>query len=391
MTALDNEVRQLAFSVEEYEGRLDRLQGELARRGLAGMLVHTPENITYLTGFQTPGYYAYQCLVVPQTGRPVLVVRKLEQTNVDYFAWITETAPFEDHQDPVSTTAAVLSDLGLGEGPVGAEFDSWFVTIRQSEQLNQEVGQIFVDAGGTVEGLRLIKSPAEVAHIRTSCAAAQAGLKRGIEALGPGVNENEVAAAVHEGVILAGGEHPGLPPFILSGPRTMIPHGTWGGRRIEQGDPIYFEICGTTFRYTGARMHGAVVGTATDAHRRLAAASIAGVLAAIEAIAPGVPAEQVDRACRRTIQQHGFGPDEYRHRCGYSIGVSFPPDWGEGHIFSLREGERRELRAGMTFHMPPAIFDHEHGFAFGFSHSVLVTEDGCETLTDFPLELTEIR
>lgn len=384
------DIQRLAFTVEEYAARLERLQALLADRDLAGMLVNTPENITYLTGFQTPGYYTYEGLVVPRDGDPVLVVRKLEQTNVDFFSWISETAPYDDHEDPVAITAQVLSDLGLTGGTIGAELDSWFITVRQYEQLRDLVGGRFCDAGGTIESLRLIKSPAEIAHIRTSCQAAEAGLRRGLECLAPGVNENDVAAAVHEGVILSGGEHPGLPPFILSGPRTLIPHGTWGGRTIRAGDAIYFEISGSTFRYTGARMHGAVIGRAQDAHKRLAEASIAGVRAAVDAIAPGVPSQEVDRACRQAVAAHGFGPSEYRHRCGYSIGVAFPPDWGEGHIFSLREGETRELQAGMTFHMPPAIFDQTNGFAFGFSHSVLVTDSGCEVLTEFPLELTEI-
>ncbi|MBS1862564.1 MAG: aminopeptidase P family protein [Actinobacteria bacterium] len=389
-SAAKSSPKRLAFTVAEYRDRLQRLQSRLREAELDGLLVNTPENITYLTGFQTPGYYAYQGLLVPVDGDPVLVCRHLEAANVDFFAWIDQVVPVADDRDPVLETVAAMSECGMAEGRIGAELDSWFLTVRQLGQLREAAPAVdLVDASGTVESLRVIKSAAEIEHIRSSCRQAEAGIEAGIAAIRHGGSENEVAAAVYSGVILAGGEYPGLAPFVLAGARTLIPHGTWGGGAIETGDVVYFEVCGTTFRYTGARMHSVVLGQATDRQKRVAEASIAGVLAAVEAIAPGVSAGEVDRACREAIGSYGFGADAYRHRCGYSIGVAFPPDWGEGQILSLKAGEERLLESGMTFHVPPLVFDEE--FGIGFSHSLLVTDVGCEPLTALPLRLDSIE
>jgi Xaa-Pro dipeptidase len=380
--------KRLAFDSSEYQRRLSGVRSRMAESELDCLLVTTPENVTYLTGYHTPGYYFYQCLIVTHAAPPVLVLRKLELANVEFFAWIDETVTYEDHEDPVAATAGALGDLGLAAERIGAELDSWFLTVRDHRRLASLIAAELVDAGGTVESVRLTKSPAEIERIRRSCRVAETGIRRGIDAVRTGATENDVAAAVHEGVILAGGEYPGLPPFILSGPRTLIPHGTWGGRTLAAGDPVYFEVAGTTDRYTGARMHSVVVGPADDRHRRLAEASIAGVRAAVDAMAPGIAARDVDRAARGTIAAHGFGPERYRHRLGYSIGIAYPPDWGEGHIMSLRQGEERLLEPGMVFHLPVVLFDD--GFGLGFSHSVLITDTGCEPLTEMALELTAL-
>ena len=93
----------------------------------------------------------------------------------------------------------------------------------------------------------------------------------------------------------------------------------------------------------------------------------------------------MDKACRGTIAKAGFGR-YFTHRTGYSIGIAFPPDWGEGHIMSLKDGEQMVLRERMTFHMVPATLVYgQHGI--GVSETVLVTRDGCEVLGDSPREL----
>ncbi|MFW6075793.1 MAG: M24 family metallopeptidase, partial [Chloroflexota bacterium] len=115
--------------------------------------------------------------------------------------------------------------------------------------------------------------------------------------------------------------------------------------------------------------------------RRMDEAARRGLNAAIDAIGPGVPASDVDRACRSAIADAGFA-DYFRHRTGYSIGLSFPPDWGEGQILSLKESEHRPLEPGMAFHLVPILIDP--GVAgIGCSQTVLVTEAGHELLTSF--------
>ena len=127
--------KRLAFSVGEYEGRVVRIRQEMARRGLDALLVHTPENICYLSGYQTPGYYMYQVLVLPLTQPPLLITRLIEQTNVFGFSWFETSVTYTDGQDPIALTVEALREAGLTRRRIGLEMGAWFLTVNQSERL----------------------------------------------------------------------------------------------------------------------------------------------------------------------------------------------------------------------------------------------------------------
>lgn len=376
--------KQLVFPIEEFRARLARTRERLVERGLAGMLVHTPENIYYLTGYHTAGYYAYQALVVPAdpAKSPVMVLRRLEESNVREFSWIDERRTFVDTEDPIELTAKVVKESGLERAPLGIEKSTWFLTVASFEQLASWLPSVtFLDGTGTVEEGRVIKSPTEIEYIRRGARAVEAAMRAGLDATAVGKTEDEVAAEIYRAAILAGCEYTSLPQFIASGYRSSITHATWAGRRIEPGDVIYYELVGTVQRYSASLYRGATMGPPSDKIRRMSDATIAGLERVMAAMKPGVPCGDVAEAWAQTIVAHGF-PRPHK-RAGYSIGISFPPDWGEGHILSLKYGEPRPLEAGMVFHVPSSIRDE--GVALvGNSETILVTARGAEPLTNFP-------
>ena len=104
--------KNLAFTREEYLGRVDRVRAGMKERGLDALLLHTPENICYLSGFQTSGYYFAQVLIVPADRDPVFVVRALEKQNVDAWSWLADDQAigYMDYDNP--SRHRVRGDLG---------------------------------------------------------------------------------------------------------------------------------------------------------------------------------------------------------------------------------------------------------------------------------------
>ena len=100
--------------------------------------------------------------------------------------------------------------------------------------------------------------------------------------------------------------------------------------------------------------------------------------AALDEIKPGATCAAPHLACQRVIDRAGYS-DNFRKRTGYSIGIAFAPDWGEGGILSLYTGVTTELAPGMTFHIPPALRAYGR-FGVGVSETVVVTETGCRVL-----------
>jgi len=153
---------------------------------------------------------------------------------------------------------------------------------------------------------------------------------------------------------------------------------------LRRGDPVLLEFSGCWVGYPGPMMRSACVLEASEQVKKMADACVGGLEAAINTIKPGVTSGKVDEACRLVIENAGFEP-WFRKRTGYGVGV-FKPSWGEGEVIDLKRDDPRVLQAGMVFHMPPALRDPKK-CGVGFSETVLVTEHGCDVLTDFPRKL----
>lgn len=375
---------ELVFPEAEFAGRLAAVRAAMDRRSVDTLLVHVPENIYYLSGYRTPGYYTYQCLALPLTGPPVLVVRHLEATNAEGLSYVRDYVGYSDVEDPVRVCVDELRRRGMSVGRVGLEMDAWFLTAGRYRQLQAALGDL-VDCTGVVEHLRLRKSPAELDLIRRAAVAANGGMARALEVLEPGISENDVAAEVLATCTRLGSEYTSLPPFVTSGERSWLAHSTWEGRELREGDAVYLEISGAVKRYSAAIMRTAIVGEAPPRYRAIADTIIEGLEAAIAHMRPGHTAGDVDRACRSVFERDGIA-EHFRHRTGYSIGIGFPPDWGEGHIASLRAGDPLELQPGMVFHAPPGVLLPDEA-GIGFSDTVIVTEGAPERLGTVPLRL----
>jgi len=378
---------RLAFSPEEYVRRYDTVQAAMAKMDLDALLIRGPENITYFTGYETPGYYKYHCIVVPRNGEPVFLVRDFEWINTPEFAWSARIAKVFDWDHPPSVTVNVLQQLGLTSGcRIGVEKQTFFYTVDEHETIAAAFpDNTFVDATQIMWDARMTKSDEEIGVMRKSAHLVDLAMQAGWDATRPGASGDEINAIVNKTLFENGGEYMGLPPFVLAGDRSCLPHQTGGSNRLADNDLMYFEISASKHRYTAALMRTIFVGTPKDEWVRAAEACIDAVAAALETIKPGVTPHEADTAARAVTQKAGFG-DYHRNRLGYSIGVSYPPDWGEGEIISLRQDEHRPLQKGMTFHMPPLCLKYRE-YGIGFSESIVVTENGCESFSKLSREV----
>src|SRR5262245_38670082 len=131
--------KALAFTVDEYRGRLDRIRKGMAARGVDALALTTPENICYVTGFHTSGYYYPQVVVVTRDQDPVIVIRLFEAKNVDAYSWLdtSRRTTFGDSDRPMEVIAAKLAELSLDGARIGIEMSGWFLSINHFRELEQ--------------------------------------------------------------------------------------------------------------------------------------------------------------------------------------------------------------------------------------------------------------
>ena len=375
-------IQPLPFSLGEYERRLDQVRAAMLAQGLEAFVSFSPENIFWLTGHDTPAYHYVQACVVTHHMAPVNLLRGIEVTNTLSRTWSRQAVGYADHEEPMDVLADLLDELASRGQTIGVENDGFFVSPRRFDLLRRRLGHRLAEAQ-LVEPLRLVKTAEELAHIRSAARITEAAMGAALAKAAEGVNENDIAAEVWRTLVSLGGEFPGLPPFVVSGPRTSLGHATWAGRILRHRDALAFEIPGVVQRYVAPLFRSGSVGEPSTDQRRLEAAVLASLEVLIANIRPGIVAADLHELSAASFSRHGF---EVGHRSGYSVGVNYAPDWGEGNLFSIQPGERRTLDAGMVFHLVPGIYvPGEH--AIVISETVAVTPSGCEPITNFPREL----
>ncbi len=363
-----------AFSTEEFRGRVRNVKANMEKQGLDVLLIHSPENIYYLTGHQTSGYFAYQVLVVTQEHEdPTLLLRYLERGNVDEYSWLDDAETWREGDNVIDRTAEVVNSLHDGPGNLGLEKRCWFLTALAAEQIVAGLGRFTVkDASYLVDRIRVAKSPAEIGYIREAGAIAEIEQRASQATINPGITEATVAAAVLNAGVGAGCEYTGLPHHIMSGYRYNVCHANWGPKLIERGELVFTELYGCRERYHATQMRTVLLGEPADKLREAVDLVIASQDAQLAAMKAGASSVEIDALVRAPIRK--IRPD-YFNRSGYSTGIGFPPRTAEWDVLDFNEQEDWELKEGMVFHML-ALAE-----GFGISETVVVTETGIERLT----------
>lgn len=375
----------LPFPITEYEYRLSEVRRNMEKRGIDVMMVSSPENVFYLTGFETTGYTSFQALFIPLEAEPFIVTRILENTGVQNFSWIEQSRPYADGDDPFIRTREALEEFNLQQKQIGYERNAWFFSISQQEKLFAVCSDAtFVDCSGLIDGIRVIKSDLELMKIREAARLTEIAIQAGIKAAGAGVRDTFVAAEMHHAMIQAGSDYPADAPYIASGHRSGVGHAKWSGRTLDVGDCVFLEPSGCKQHYHAPCMRTGFIGEPTLVQRDAEKIIKEAVEATIAAIKPGAVAEEVDAVNRNIIGKNTIGLQQLA-QSAYPIGMAFPPGWFEG-TFSLRPKETQCLQPNMVFHLIPwGLVPGE--FAMGLSETIRVTDTGCEVMTKLPREV----
>ncbi len=369
----------MTFPMEEYERRLGELQRRMGERLLDAVIISDPENIMYLTDFQTSGYSWFQAIVVPASGDPVMITREMEESNIHARTWVERTSPYSDTGDAMQMLHSVLRDLGVESGAVGYERNSYFFPAYFQDRIHGlfKRGRL-QDCFGIVEEGRVCKSKYEIEIMRRAAQATEAGMLAGFAAVQEGATENDIAADICQAMFRAGGEYPAVLPYVTTGPRSMIGHATWEGRAIQPGEHAFLEVGGCCRRYHTAMMRTVVLGGISPSMKRAETLMMNALDAVHDLVRPGVTVSDLDNLVRDMLVHNDIGADLIT-RSGYSIGIAFPPSWDEGYIISVKQGDTAVLKEGMTFHIIPWLWGVDGDKTCGISDTIYVTATGCES------------
>lgn len=372
----------LPVHVSEYEHRLAALRAEMRRRELAAVVLAGPEGIYHLVGLDHLGYFALTLLMLPYTGQPVLVARQMEQFTLRAQVPHARHAAYADGQDPAEIAAQVLTELVPAGGRVGIEKQSMYLPPAVLDRIRAATPQLrWADCSRPLVSLRTVKSAAELERVGQAAAVSSIAMAAALATAGTGVNERTVAARTHHAMVEAGGEPPGFVPLIRSTSRLAQEHVTWTDHVLSDGEGLFVELSGCVQRYHAPMSRIVYCGQAAPGAQEAASAALAGLHAAREALVPGARTAEVYGRWEDAVADV-TGVRQRRHHCGYLTGIGFSPSWvGGGDVLGIRSDGDTLIRPGMVFHLMSWV---REPVAHVVSDTAVVTENGCDLLTDAP-------
>ena len=388
------------FTKEEYQRRIAGTRSAMEAEGIDVLVVSDPSNMAWLTGYDGWSFYVHQCVLLTGEGEPLWFGRGQDAAGAERTVFMGSDAIIgyadeyvqSTERHPMDRLAALLDEKGLGRARIGVELDNYYYSAAAHAALGRGLPNArLIDTTGLVNWQRAVKSAAEIERMERAARIVEAMHARIAELAEPGMRKCDLVAEIFatgvRGTPEFGGDYPAIVPLLPSGPDAAAPHLTWDDQPLRHGEGTFFEIAGCYRRYHCPLSRTVFLGRPPDYIREAEKAVLEGMEAGLEAMRPGNLCEDVARAFFGVLARRGI---EKNNRAGYSIGLSYPPDWGE-RTMSIRLGDRTVLEPGMTFHFMSGLWmagRPEGDWGLEITESVLVTETGHRCLADVPRELT---
>ncbi|MCP4994015.1 MAG: M24 family metallopeptidase [Gammaproteobacteria bacterium] len=382
------------FESAEYTARQHEVRQVLVSLGIDLLIVSDPSNMNWLTGYDGWSFYVHQCVVLGVDGELFWYGRCIDAQGARLTTDLadSEIVDYPDdyvmtpHRHPMEYLARVLKARNLHPKTIGVEKDNYYFSAKTMEVLQASLPDAsFEDATALVNWQRAVKSPREIEYMKRAGSVIEKVYERIMQVVESGMRKNELVAEIQHASIIGTedyyGDYAAIVPLIGAGDEASACHMTWDGERLESGSGMFFELAGVHARYHCPCCRTLYLGQPGQKYIDAEKMMLECIDRTLEMFKPGNTCGEVAATFFDTLEKFGYKKD---NRCGYPIGLSYPPDWGE-RTMSLRRTDTTVLQEGMTFHFMPGLWFDDWGFEI--TESIRVTPEGAECLSNVPRQL----
>jgi Xaa-Pro aminopeptidase len=350
-------------SNDEFSVRRDAFAASLAERKLDAFLVSFGPNLRYLSGFT-----GSNALLLVMPGRSIL---------------------FTDPRYQIQAAQEVSCSVTVAKGPLEAAFVAAITRHRvrrtgyepalmsceafRSLESSLPSRASLVAAGGSVERLRMIKSPSEIERIRRSVLTNSRAFEQTVPRVRAGITERDFAAEIEYRMRRLGAEKPSFETIVAAGPRSALPHAQPTTAPLQTGQLVVVDMGTFEDGYASDMTRTLYLGSPTPKVKRMYRAVLEAQLAAIDTVHAGARTARVDAAAREVLK--GYRLDHaFIHSTGHGLGLEIhePPRLGRS--------DKGRLESGMAITIEPGVYFEGFG-GIRIEDTVIVTKKGCEILT----------
>ena len=383
------------FSKNEYKNRLKKVQLSMQEKGIELLISQDTANINYLTGYDAWSFYYAQCVIVHiSADEPICFIRAqdaggafiktyLKKENIIiYDEKYIHTWPLH----PYDALVHLIKKNKWDKLKIGVEMDAHYFTAYCYEKLKHGLPNAsIIDSERLVNWVRFVKSDAEIDFMKKAAVISENAMSTAMEIINPGIRQCDAVAEIQrslfKGTSEYGGEYASITTLLPTGKGTSASHLTASDDKFKKGEATVVELSGTYKRYHAPMARTVNLGKPEKKKIDAMNATNEALEAGIEASKPGNTANDVAQNFWNVLDKYNIKKES---RTGYSIGIGYPPDWGE-HTINISKGDMTILKPNVCYHMIAVMQFGDWGVEA--SESIRITEDGNELLCNFSRDL----
>ena len=385
----------MSFSKNEYKDRLKKVQLSMQEKGIELLISQDTANINYLTGYDAWSFYYAQCVIVHiNADEPICFVRAqdaggafiktyLKKENIIiYDEKYIHTWPLH----PYDALVHLIKKNKWDKLNIGVEMDAHYFTAYCYEKLKQGLPNAsIIDSERLVNWVRFVKSDAEIDFMKKAAVISENAMRTAMEIINPGIRQCDAVAEIQKtlfkGTSEYGGEYASITTLLPTGKGTSASHLTASDDKFKKGEATVVELSGTYKRYHAPMARTVNLGKPEKKKIDAMNATNEALEAGIAASKPGNTANDVAQNFWNVLDKYNIKKES---RTGYSIGIGYPPDWGE-HTINISKGDMTILKPNVCYHMIAVMQFGDWGVEA--SESIRITQDGNELLCNFSRDL----
>ena len=385
----------MSFSNQEYKTRLKKVKRSMQDKGIDLLISHDTANMYYLTGYDAWSFYYAQCVLVhTDLDEPLCFVRAQDAggayiktyLNRENIIVYDENYIHKWPKHPYDYLVEIIKKKKWDKLSIGVEMDAHYFTAFCYEKIKHGLPNAKIkDSNRLVNWVRLIKSEAEIGFMKSAATITEKAMSTAIKVIDKGVRQcdavGEIQKTLFYGTENVGGEYASITTLLPTGLGTSASHLTATQEKFKNGESTIIEISGCVKRYHAPLARTVQLGKPEQKKIDAMNATIEALNSGIDLVKPGNTADDVAQGFWKVLDKYKIKKES---RTGYSIGIGYPPDWGE-HTLNIYKGDMTELKPNITFHMIAVMQFGNWGVEA--SESIRVTDNGNELFNNFPKEL----
>ena len=385
----------MLFTKEEYKQRLKKVQKSMQEKGIDLLISSDTANMNYLTGYDAWSFYYAQCVIVHvNADEPLCFVRAQDAGGAYITTYLKKENIIVYHEKYIHTwplhpydyLVEIIKKKNWEKLNIGLEMDSHYFTAYCYEKIKNGLPNAKLkDSERLVNWARVVKSDEEIKLMKCAALISEKGMKTAMNAINPGVRQCDAVAEIQKtlftGTSEFGGEYSSIATLLPTGKGTSASHLTATQEKFVNGEATIIEISGVHKRYHAPMARTILLGKPEQKKIDAMKATNEALDAGIAATKPGNTADDVAQNFWAVLDKHNIKKES---RTGYSIGIGYPPDWGE-HTLNISKGDKTILQPNVCFHMIAVMQFGDWGVEA--SESVRVTENGSELFCNYSRDL----